>query len=189
MPSGWAAEEHVSHYRMGMHRNDKPSSLCTESKWKHSMPDCWKSTVLIIRHWSTSCWIFFFLTFLLWFSSSRIVYQVTDKPRVTSSASPCPVKPIHQIYYDFMSYMCVYLCKERETNSERKRACLHLDLWCCIGNQYGSFKSCRSSDWYLEWSAYGLGTRAVSLTVPIWVTLSALMPVHLLFVLKWISCK
>lgn len=133
--------------------------------------------------------LFCFFTFLLWFSSSLIVYQVTDGLRVTSSASPHPVKPIHQIYYDFMSYMCVYLCKGRETNSERKRVCLHLDLWCCIGNQYGSFKSCRSSDWYLEWSAYGLGTRAVSLTVPIWVTLSALMPVHLLFVLKWISCK
>lgn len=81
----------------------------------------------------------------------------------------------------------VWLSVQRENG--RKRACLHLDLWCRIGNQYGSFKSFRCSDWYLEWPAYGLGTRAVSLTVPIWVTLSALMPVHLLFVLKWISCK
>lgn len=160
---------------------------------------CWKWTFVYLtltQHLQLLS-SFFFVTLFHFDSESLIVDQVTGSLRVTSSASPCLVKPPHQIYcYDFIRSVCVCVhdsvcmwVRERENNSERKRECLCVDLWCCIGNQYGSFKSFRCSDWYLEWSAYGLGTRAVRLTVPIWVTLSALKPVHLLFVLKWISWK
>lgn len=97
--------------------------------------------------------------------------------------SPSCKNPYSEINCYILRSMCVYdgVCscvrertrEQRAQKKKKKGECLLVDLWRRIGNQYDSFKSFRCTDWYLQWWAYGPGTRAASLTVPIWVTLSA----------------
>lgn len=109
-------------------------SLCTELKWKHTI-----DASLLFKLQCTEVHIFpasfchstFSLVTLFHFDSLCLWSPIRLQTAwVTSSASPCPVKPLHQIYcYNFTRSVCVrdsvWMCvREIEQQWEKKSVCV-----------------------------------------------------------------
>lgn len=87
-----------------------------------------------------------------------IVSRVTSSQGVTSSVFPRSCEASNcQINWHILSSLCVSVwvcvckCAPWRDKKKKKSECVLGDLWCYIGNQYGSFKSFRRTDWYLQW--------------------------------------
>lgn len=129
-----------------------------------------------------------------------IVSRVTSSQGVTSSASPRSCEAPHsQINWYVFSSLCVSVyecafvnvhhgaCQQTSVRDKKKKkkvsVCLVIyDAILVINTALLSHLDALIDT--CSGGAYGPGTRAESLTVPTWVTISELEPVHPLFALK-----
>lgn len=126
-----------------------------------------------------------------------IVYRVTSSQRVTSSASTRSCEaPYSQINWYIFSSLCACVCvcecarwcvsvNISGRQKEKKKVSVRLLIYDAVSVINTALLS--HLDALIDTcsgGAYGPGTRAASLTVPTWVTLSELEPVHPLFALK-----